>query len=195
MKKLLLSFLLLTSCFSFACECPPLAPMSSIIAKVYDVIFFGSIDSVSACDPKGNATACFTIIELYKGNVVKHVPVNFDCASECLMSFAKGEQWLVYAKYEKFDFLKVTLCDHSRKKFMDTTQDVYQFAAGRTFEDEKLFLNKTFGLQQFIQENSLNKQQNEVGPKNQQPSAWGKLILLLVSLSAMGLVYFFTRKK
>ena len=119
----------------------------------------------------------------------------FDCASECLMSFAKGEQWLVYAKYEKFDFLKVTLCDHSRKKFMDATQDIYQFAAGRTFEDEKLFLNKSFGLQQFIQENSLNKQQNELGPKNQQPTAWGKVILLFVSLTAMGLVYFFTRKK
>lgn len=195
MKKLLLSYFLLTACLSFACECPPLAPVSLTNAQGYDVLFYGSVDSVSACDPKGKAIAYFTITELYKGNVVKHVPLNFDCASECLMSFAKGEQWLVYAKYEKFDFLKVTLCDHSRKKFMDATQDIYQFAAGRTFEDEKLFLNKSFGLQQFIQENSLNKQQNELGPKNQQPTAWGKVILLFVSLTAMGLVYFFTRKK
>ena len=106
MKKLLLSYFLLTACLSFACECPPLAPVSLTNAQGYDVLFYGSVDSVSACDPKGKAIAYFTITELYKGNVVKYVPLNFDCASECLMSFAKGEQWLVYAKYEKFDFLK-----------------------------------------------------------------------------------------
>jgi hypothetical protein len=179
----------------FACECPPLAPITKELCKDYNVIFLGKVDSIAPCDTKGNAIAFFTITELYKGNSERTIKINFDCSSECLMSFAKNEDWLVYAKYEKFDRLRVQLCEHSRKKYPDNSQDIYMTGAHRSFGEEKEFLKETFGIQAFLQVNDLNRQQQEMGPRNEQPSASGKVLLLLISLLVMGLVWFFTRKK
>lgn len=195
MRSLLSSFFVFISCHTFACECPALSPISKEFCNGYDVIFYGAVDSVSKCDNKGFSFAFFTIKELYKGNAEKKIKVKFDCSSECLMSFEKGEEWIIYSKYEKFDLLKVVICEHSRKNFSDGTQDIYLIAAHRTFEEEKIFLKTSFGLQKFILGNDLNKQQDQIGPHNEQPSNWGKLTLLVVSLLAMGLVYYFTREK
>src|SRR4051812_34424948 len=103
MRKHLFIFLLFSSSLLSACECPPLSPVTKELCDHYDVIFFGRIDSVALCDTKGNAVAFFTIVELYKGNSEKRIKINFDCSSECLMSFAKNEEWLIYANYRKFD--------------------------------------------------------------------------------------------
>ncbi|MCX6296718.1 MAG: hypothetical protein NTX97_11765 [Bacteroidetes bacterium] len=195
MKKILSLVLILFSFYGFACECPPSSPISKELCQNYDVIFYGMVDSVTPCNSKGFSTAFFTITELYKGNAEKNVKIDFDCSSACMMSFSKGEEWLIYSKYVKFDQLKVTFCEHSRKKYNDDSQDVFLIAAQRTFEKEKEFLKTTFGLQYFIHGNDINKQENEIGPRNDQPSAYGKLILLLVSVSAMGIVYYVTRKK
>jgi hypothetical protein len=195
MRKLLFIFLSFVSYILPACECPPLAPISKELCENYNVIFFGKIDSVAPCDTKGKAIAFFSIAELYKGNSEKTVKIHFECSSECLMSFAKNEEWIIYAKYEKFDQLKAEFCEHSRKKFADDTQDIYRMASQRSFEEEETFLAKTLGLQQLLQANDLNRKQDEMGPRNEQPSGTGKLILLLISLAAMGGVWLFTRKK
>jgi hypothetical protein len=195
MKKIITLLFLFVSAYSFACQCPVLAPVSKELAAGYDVVFSGKIDSVGACSTKGIATVYFTISELYKGTTEKHLNAAFDCASECLMSFAQGEEWLIYSKYEKFDLLKIDICGHSRKNFNDDAKDIYLIAAQRSFLQEKEFLKTTFGLQYFIEANDLNKQHEEVGPHNDQPSGMGKITLLLISFAVMGIVYFVTRKK
>ena len=195
MKKFLLFLSLLISVYSSACECKDFVPITKELCSEYDVVFDGVVDSVSACDEKGFSVAYFTITELSKGNVKKHVQIHFDCNTECMMSFAEGEEWIIYSLYEKFDHLNVSICGHSRKKFDDETLDIYSLNAKRTFEEEKEFLKTSFGSQSFIEENDLNNQQDKVGPRNEQPSNWGKLTLLLVSLLAMGVVYYITRKK
>lgn len=195
MRQLVTLFLFLSSGYLFACECKPLTPISKELCGNYNVVFSGKVDSVSACGTDGIATAYFTIDELYKGAVEKYVKVDFDCASSCLMSFAKNDQWLIYATYQRFDLMTVNICDHNRKKINEEAQDIYRIAAQRTFEEEKEFLKVTFGSQLYAVGNKLNKQQTELGPHNDQPTDWGKLGLLLISLSVMGLVYYVTRNK
>ena len=157
MKKHFLFFLLLFSNYSFSCECPALQPISKELCKNYNVIFYGKVDSVSVCGDNGISTAYFSIKELYKGAVSEKVKINFDCATSCLMSFEKGEEWIIYASFRKFDILSVNICEHSRKYFDDETKDFYSVAAQRTFQQEKLFLKTEFGIQPFIINNDLNE--------------------------------------
>jgi hypothetical protein len=195
MKKIILFSLLFFSKTVYACECPALQPISKELRTDYDVIFFGKVDSVSSCTNAGIATVYFTIQELYKGAVEEHVKVDFDCRSSCLMSFAKNEEWLMYTNYQHFDVMIVNICKHSRKHFDSSTQDIYQIAAQRTFEQEKEFLKSTLGIQAFIKKNELNKQHAELAPRNEQPSGQNKLILILISFSVMAIVYVLTRNK
>ncbi len=195
MKKNLLLFLLLFSKLSFSCQCPPLQPISKKICTDYNVIFFGKVDSVSVCGKDGISTAYFTINELYKGAVEQHVKIDFDCASDCMMNFSKGDEWLIYSTYQRFDLMAVNICEYSRKLFSDATQDIYQIASHRTFEQEKQFLKYTFGVQSFTKNNDRNKKQNNLRPHNDQPSAMNKLWLLFVSFTVMGIVYYIAKKK
>ena len=195
MKKNILLFCLLFSKLSFSCQCPTLPPISIDLCKNYDVIFYGKVDSVSACPSDGISSAYFTINELYKGATEQHVKVDFDCSSECLMNFSKNDEWIMYASYQRFNLMTVNICGHSRKFFNDGTQDIYQLAAQRTFEQEKQFLQTAIGIQPFIKNNELNEQQTEMRPHNDQPSAINKLWLLLISFTAVVIIYYVSRKK
>ena len=191
MRSFLITFFVFISFYSNACECKDFIPISKELCKDYDVVFDGVVDSVSVCDERGFSIAYFTITELYKGKVKKQVQINFDCNTECLMSFAEGEEWLIYSLYEKFDHLTISICGHSRKKFEDETLDMYTLNAKRTFAKEKEFLKITFGCQNFNEENEFDNHQDKIGSRNELPSNWGKLSLLLVSLLVMGTVYYF----
>ncbi len=195
MKKQILFLFFLISKFTFACECPPLQPVSKDLCNSYDVIFYGKVDSVSACGISGFATVYFSINELYKGNSEQKTKINFDCISACLMSFEKNEEWIIYASYKRFDELAIKLCEHSRKHFANEKDDFYQINSHRSFEQEKQFLNTTFGIQSFIHNNELNNQQADFKPHNDQPSGMNKLLLLFISFVAMALVYYVTRNK
>ena len=195
MRILFVYFLLLYSGVLFACECKPLNPISKETFKTYNVIFYGEVDSVGVCRPDGIATAYFTIIELYKGPVAKHVKIDYDCSSSCMMSFSIGDDWLMYTTFQHFDMITVNICDHSRKYFSDQSEDVYLLAAHRSFEEEKLFLKTTLGVQEFVKYNELNMIHQQLGPRNEQPSVMNKFWLLLISFSVMALVYYITRKK
>ncbi len=195
MKIKFLFFFFFFSKITLGCECPVLQPISKQLSDNYDVIFYGEVDSVSSCNENGISTAYFTISELYKGSVQQHVQVEFDCASACMMSFSKGEEWLMYTMFQRFDLIKAKVCSHSRKFFNDATQDFYFIAAQRSFEQEKQFLKESLTLQPFAQNNELNEQQADLKPHNNQPSAMNKLWLLLVSVITMIVVYLFSRKK
>ena len=194
-KKFIAILLLFISGSASACDCKTLQPISKELCGNYDAIFYGKADSVGVCRPDGSSTVYFTIIELYKGSVEEHVKVDFDCASSCLMSFSKGDEWLMYASFQRFDLLTVKLCDHSRKLFSDATEDVYQLAAHRTFDEEKAFLKNTLGIQKFAENNELNEMHEQMGARNEQPSDKNKILLLLVSFFVMAIVYYLARKK
>jgi hypothetical protein len=196
MKKRSLSILLVILFKTFfACECPPIQPITEVISKNYNVIFYGIVDSISPSSEKGFNTAFFTIEELYKGNIQQQVKVNFDNSSSCLMSFAKGEQWLIYAIYKNFDVLTVSICGHSRKFFKVAAEDFYQLNAQRTFNEEKAFLETTLKIQSFAKVNQLNEQREQFKPHNIQPEPINKLWLVFISLIAMIILFFVTRKK
>lgn len=195
MRTLVVSFFILFSASCFACECGTLSPLSKEVCKDYDVIFYGTIDSIGVCNDKWSATAYFTIVDLYKGKVKQQVEINFDCNTECMMSLAPDDEWIIYAKYLKFDFLQISICEHSRKKFNDEAQDFYFIESKRTFNKELDFLKNTLGIHAIVAPPLTNNAVADTSRHNTQPSSWGKVTLLLVSLVVMVVVYFLARKK
>ncbi|MEO6903124.1 MAG: hypothetical protein ABI315_08220 [Bacteroidia bacterium] len=183
---------LLFSRFLIACECPPILPISTELAKPYTIIFNGRVDSVSICNTDGLATAYFTINKLFKGAVQQNVKIYFDCSSPCMMSLNKNDEWLIYAKYMRFNQLTILLCSHSRKSIEDLKQDYYAVSAGRSFTEEVNFLQQTMGLQPFIKEENMDE---VLQHHNLQPSGQNKIYLLLISISVMIIIYFISRKK
>jgi len=194
MKRIITALLVFVSCLSLACECPPIEPASKKTCESYDVIFYGKVDSIRPCSTQGLGTAYFSIISLYKGSAEQHVSVDYDCTSACMMSFAKGEEWIIYSVYQHFDLLTVSLCSHSRKKITDGTADFYEAASQRSFSGENTFLETTLGIQPYASHNALNDQQKELQPHNEQPDALHKLWLLLISLGVMAVVFIISKK-
>lgn len=186
--------IVLYSTVTIACKCATIAPVTKELCKEYDVVFTGTVDSVATCDSNGISLAYFNIIALYKGNTMQQVKVHFDCKSSCMMSFAKGDEWIIYANYQRFDVISVKLCSHSRKRFKQGEQDFYLAAAQRTFDEEKEYLKTELGIQSFIETGKWNKEQQELKPHNDQPSNINKIYLLLVSFVVMILIYIITRK-
>jgi hypothetical protein len=194
MKRFLFLIFCFFQIFVYACECPPITPISKSTAAGYDVIFYGKVDSIIPCGNEGIGTAFFSIINLFKGSAEQKVSVDYDCTSACMMDFAGKEEWIIYATYQRFDLLTVNICSNSRKKIADEAKDFYQVSSGRTFKEEIEFLNTTLGIQPYSSHNALNDRQKELQPHNELPSATNKLWLLLISLSVMLLVYFISKK-
>lgn len=189
--NILILFTLFASSTALACQCASLPPVTKEVCDGYNIIFSGQVDSVSACDDKGLSIVHFTIDEVYKGTVMQNVRVEFDCASSCMMSFAKGDSWLMYTNFEKFDLLTVSLCSHTRKFFVEESQDIYALSAQQTFEEEKQFLGKTLGTQAFKE----IVQPGDVTGRNEQPSGMNKLLLIAISIAAMAVIYFILKRK
>jgi len=194
MKKIVFLFFILLSNQVFACDCPPLETFSKELSKKYDVIFYGTVDSIIPCRTEGIGTAYFTISSLYKGHSEQHVSVDFDCTSDCMMSFAKGDEWIIYGIYQRFDLITVNFCSPSRKKENNKNAAAGTVATGQTFEEENAALKAMLGIQPYGKHNELNDMQKEMAPHNEQPSAMGKVWLLLISLGATLIVYFISRK-
>ena len=194
MKKILFLFLFFISKTGFSCECSSLQPISKDLCKPYDVIFYGKVDSISSNKVGGTGTAYFAVKNLFKGAVEEHIAVDYDRASDCLMSFEKNEEWIIYGIYQRFDLVTVDICSHSRKKANPGTADMYQAQSGKSFEEENEFLKTELGVHSFAIHNNLNDQETAMGPRNEQPSAMNKLWLLLVSLGAMIVVFIVSKK-
>jgi len=196
MKSLIVVFISFISFTAFACDCPLIQKIDAESLKKYNVVFYGVVDSVSSCNTEGLSIAYFTIEELYKGETEKNIKITFDCSSSCMMSFAKGEKWIIYAVYKKFEVLAAHFCEHTRKYYSDEKQDAYAFTISQqTFEQEKKYLITNLGIQAFVEKNKLNEQQSLLKPHNDQPSGLNKILLLIVSFVVMIIVFLVSRKK
>jgi hypothetical protein len=194
-KQVLIIFLQFIVLVTFACKCPQIEPITKDFCKNYDVIFYGKVDSIVK-NTTNNGIAYFSITSLYKGKTTQHIQINYDATSSCMMSFSEGDEWLIYAYYEKYNFLRVNICQHSRKHFKNEAEDYYRINAQRSFEEEKLFLQDSLGIQVFIEENNIQqRQQNQISQRNIQPEPTNKLLLLVFSLASMGIIFYLIRKK
>jgi len=194
LKKIILLFFFLSSFRMLACVCDSQMPISKEQFENYDVIFYGKVDSLFI-ESTGTAIVVFSVKELYKGNCEKEIRIIYDNSSSCMMTFELGAEWLIYASYQEFDKLKVHFCSHSRKLFLANEKDIYLSNAGKTFEEEVLFLQTNLGIQKLIVRNDLIKQQSDFKPHNEQPSGSNKIILLVVSLVIMIIVYVITKNR
>jgi len=175
-----------------ACDCPALAPLTIVECRKFDVILQCKIDSVSSC--KGKSIAYAEIIEVYKGNESSVLQFEFDCSSSCQMSFANGEQWLIYGKYNGEKKLEVAFCDRNRKQIADSQKDYFAISSGLSFDEEIRYLVKNIGLK--ISRVKKNKQAIDITQReNDQTSGMNKILLLFVSLILFLVIYYFVNKK
>jgi len=148
---------------SFACECPPLKPFDKEYTSQFDLIFLGTVDSVSPCDKQ--AKAIFRVEKLFKGKSFEIAEVYFDCSTSCQMNFAKGEQWIMYTNYAKYGIPEVDFCSRSRRKFTSDSLDYFIATHMLNFEQEEAQLKDMLGIKTTLQENDAYLQHELIKPK------------------------------
>src|SRR6185436_2562869 len=89
---------------TFACDCEMATVSAESISK-YELIFVGKVVAISGCDE--SAKANFAVEKLFRGKCFSATDVEFDCSSDCQMSFVPGQTWIIYATYEKYGEPKV----------------------------------------------------------------------------------------
>ena len=191
MKKLRMLFvflLFLLAGESRACKCAEHNDLTVAGCKVYDLIFQGRVDSIGLCK-EGYAIAYMSVEALFKGKSFSDIEVRYDCASDCQMNFAKGEEWIIYAQYFKYGKAEINFCSRSRKK-ISAGDDYYESLNHISYINELRFLNKHFGIQ--------NQEVKEKGGMAErtliQPTAYWKLWLLLISLLVMYVIMYLVKK-
>ncbi|MEW6469576.1 MAG: hypothetical protein AB1458_11660 [Bacteroidota bacterium] len=185
MRHLLFLALILFASNTFACDCSPAGTISKEQTGEYHIIFTGKVDSVH------KSTVLFSIHELYKGKSGKNAWLSFDDSSDCRMSFAKGEEWIIYARYTRFGEPGVEFCSRSRKKPAEGEQDLYVVSNRSTFAEEADYLEKNLGLQAFGKE-----REQDPFPEREllKPKGYTILWLFLGSLPILVLFYILLKK-
>ncbi len=140
----MLFLLLLTQVHLLACTCEELVVLSKAEVGKYAMVFVGTVTSVEQFDKEG--AAHFKIESLFKGKSFAETAVYFDNKTDCQMSFAAGETWIIYANYRGYGQPEVKFCSRSRKQ-QNKSQDVD--VSGMSFSDEKNWLFVNIGVQPF----------------------------------------------
>ena len=188
MKKLLLIlFLIAGSDFVRACDCPS-DSLSEKRIQSYEFIFTGKVVAVSGCDK--NAHVTFEIQELFKGKSFKSASLEFDCLSDCQMSFSPGEEWIIYSNYVSYGTGKIEFCSLSRKKMSSSENDFYTLSHGLDFESERKKLLSLFGTQEF----NIADPKAEMHHELIHPDRFQFVIYLAGGLAGLLLIYFLGKK-
>lgn len=188
MKKLLLIVLLLAvSGWIRACDCPPEA-VNETTMRSYDFIFSGKVLAVSGCDKDAQVT--FEIQQLYKGKSYATSSVQFDCLSDCQMSFVPGEEWIIYSDYVLYGQGQVKFCSLSRKKIADAKEDFYNISHGMDFESEKQMLLNIFGEQKLNVKDPKQEQHHQLIHPEGMQIVW----YLAAGLAGLAAFYFLGKK-
>lgn len=172
------------------CDCQIAGKASAYNTSLYDLIFLGRVDSVSECAEQ--ATVWFTVSAVYKGEVLKRMPVIYDCSSACKFSFAKGQEWLMYTDYEKYGEAHADVCSRSRRRISNPVLDMYLVSSGQTFEEELAFIDETYHRGQPVE--MREGLQPIPDRKNEIPKGWTPLWLIFLSAGGLLLAYFLVRR-
>lgn len=188
-------FILLLPAIAVACDCVTTKNLTIVECRRFDVILTGVVDSVATCN-KGKATTFMQVKEVYKGDIASRFHFNFDCESSCQMSFAKGEQWLIYTSYNpELKVYEVNFCDRNRKYFQKNADDYYTASLGINWTDEIDFLKKNIGLKPNAAQSESSNSKDITQRENQLGTGKNNLVLLLISALLFLLIYFFVSKK
>ncbi len=189
MRKLL--FLLSVFIFpfheTFACDCQ-MAAVSTQSISPYELIFYGKVVAVSGCDV--NAKVNFTVEKLFRGKCFPSTSVQFDCSTDCQMSFSPGQTWIIYATYEKYGEPKVEFCSYSRQQFANEKDDYNTVAHGMDFSNELAWLEKNLGIQKLNEVDIQSQQHHE----NIRPQGYEFLWYLGFGFVGLIVIYFLTQK-
>lgn len=178
-----------------ACDCVAKKDLTIVECRKFDVILSGIVDSVALCN-KGKAITFMQVNEVYKGDIANRFHFDFDCESSCQMSFAKGEQWLIYATYNpELKVYEVNFCDRNRKYFQKNSDDYYATSLGINWKDEIDFLKKNIGLKPNVAQSESSSSKDITQRENQLGTGKNNLVLLLISALLFLLIYFFVTKK
>jgi len=187
MIRLLFSFtfFVLITRISFACDCPPIGKINKEQFDLYEVIFEGKVDSVS------KNCIWFEIITLNKGSSLQKVKLFFDDSTDCRMSFAKDEVWIIYSNYVKFGELAVNFCSRSRKKPENGSADLFTVSNQNTYDEELTYLKQNLGVKPVKE-----KREEDNFPEREliRPKGWTVIWLFLASLVFFIVFYFISKR-
>ncbi|HLG03465.1 MAG TPA: hypothetical protein VI731_07700 [Bacteroidia bacterium] len=170
-----------------ACDCPTDSVTIKSLDR-YDVIFQGKVVSVSGCDE--TAKVIFSVITLFKGKSYPETTLEFDCSSDCQMSFAPGEEWIIYAEYIRYGEGSVKFCSLSRKKPVAGEQDHFAQQQGMSYDSTIAFLKKNYGVQLLHEKKVRDQQHHELIL----PDRVQMLGYLAAGLVVIVLLYFIVKK-
>lgn len=168
-----------------ACNCEN-GPLTLDAIKSSELIFTGEVSAVSGCN--GTSKATFNIKELFRGKCYQNVAVEFDCSSDCQMSFAPGQTWIIYASYKKYGEPEVKFCSYSRQRI--TGEDYNTIAHGMDFNAEEAWLKKNLGQHEL----SVKAAEDDQHHENIRPTGYEALWYLGGGFVALIALYFISRK-
>ncbi|MSP68786.1 MAG: hypothetical protein EXR20_00790 [Bacteroidetes bacterium] len=187
-KEFLLLFLFFICETSLlACDCK-IGPISELTIENEELIFLGKVVAISGCDVVAKVN--FQVTELYRGKCFEETAVEFDCSSDCLMSFVPGQTWLIFANYKKYGEPKVKFCSYSRQQFELNQADYNSAVHGMGFQEERDWLKIKFGLQA-LNINNKGLQQHHT---NIRPAGLQFLWYIGLGLVVLAGLYFIGRK-
>ena len=185
MNSVFVLAILLSGLKANACDCGNgLLTLDAI--KSSELIFLGDVSAVSGCN--GTSKATFNVQELFRGKCYRNVAVEFDCSSDCQMSFAPGQTWIIYATYKKYGEPEVKFCSYSRQ--LIAGEDYNTIAHGMDFNAEKSWLEKNLGLHELNIKAPGDDQHHE----NIRPEGYEALWYLGGGFLALIALYFISRK-
>ncbi len=189
MRPILISFLAFFLLLQqvAACDCK-MIPLSEKTLTSSELIFLGKVIAISGCNK--TAKVSFAIDELYRGKSFSNVEIEFDCSSDCQMSFVPGQTWLIYATYKSYGKAEVGFCSYSRQQFANEKEDYNTSLHGMTFSDEKIWLKKTLGVQTLNVKDPVNEEHHE----NIRPQGMQVLVYLAIGFISLIAIYFVGRK-
>lgn len=106
-----------------------------------------------------------------------------------MVNMQKGEDWLVYGNFQRFDVVQVNFCGNNRRdhgRDPDPNAVVY----GRTFADELQLLEQFFGTIMTVEEQPAGR---DLGPTNTQPDPLSKMLLLSISVGVMAGIFVYIK--
>lgn len=187
MKKFALLSILLFHLPTIACECYVLPDIRKSLDD-YSLIFRGTVTKVMEQDR--DAVALFEVLKVYKGKTKKQIPVNFDHVSSCMMSFSPGEEWIIYAKEDKFKRNNVDLCEHSRKNMgSDPARDHYFTGRMMSFQSEDSLLATLLQSEDFTETEEKMKER-----ELQHPERGTAIWYILAAIPAFALILYLLKK-
>lgn len=170
-----------------ACDCK-MIPLSKGAIASCEFIFLGKVVAISGCDRTSKAS--FSIQELFRGKSFANTEIEFDCSSDCQMSFAPGQTWLIYATYKSYGAAEVNFCSYSRQQFANEKDDYNTAVHGMDFSTEEIWLKENLGLLALNSKDPLAEQHHE----NIHPNGFQTLYYLGSGFLFLALAYFVGRK-